>query len=140
MKLYKIKKTISIICSLIVFLCALLFLITGLQSFNADGMAKLGVIFIIPSIGALLIVVFDFLITIEKIKNGLVYSYISSLIKIGTIALFIPSTIYNYKEEIKFGISNLNFDLITIGLLVIATIPSILNIINLTNSRKSKEL
>ena len=135
MKLCKIKKTISIICSLIVFLFALLGLILGLQSIGADGWGRLGVIFIMPSIFALLIIILDFLITIEKIKRGLVYSYISSLIKIGIIVLFIPSTIYDYKYEI-----NLAFDLILIVLLMIAIIPSILNIIKLTISRKSYEL
>lgn len=137
MKLCKIKKTISIICSVIVFLFALFGLILGLQSINADGWGKLGVIFIMPSIFALLIIILDFLITIEKLKRGLVYSYISSLIKIGIIVLFIPSTIYNYKYEIKFGVSNLGFDLILIVLLMVSTIPSILNIIKLTISKKS---
>lgn len=140
MKSCKIKKTISIVCSLIVFLFALLGLITGLQSIGADGWGQLGVIFIMPSIFALLIIILDFLITIEKIKKGLVYSYISSLIKIGGIVLFIPSTIYDYKYEMKFGVSNLNFDLILIVLLIVAIIPSILNIIKLTILRKSQKL
>ena len=93
-----------------------------------------------PSIFALLIIILDFLITIEKIKKGLVYSYISSLIKIGIIVLFIPSTIYDFIYEIQFGHSNLTFDLILIVSLIVAIIPSILNIIKLTISRKSQKL
>lgn len=136
MKLLKTKKIISIICSLIVFLIALVQFKFGLQSIGADGFERLGVIFIIPSIIALLIIILDFLITIEKIKKALVYSYVSTLIKIGIIILFIPSIIYDYKYEIKYGVSNLEFYFIVIVLLVIATIPSIFNIIKLTIEKK----
>ena len=131
MKLFKIKKIISIICSLIVFLSALLGLKLGLQSIGAEGWEQLGVIFIMPCIVAMLIIILDFLITIEKIKKALVYSYISTLIKIGIIILFIPSTIYDYKYEIKYGVSNLDFELILIVALTIITIPSILNMVKL---------
>lgn len=138
MKLFKIKKIISIICSLIVFLSASLGLMLGLRSIGADGWDKLGVIFIMPSIFSLLIIILDFFITIEKIKRALVYSYFSSLIKIGIIVLFIPSTIYDYKYEIEYGVSNLRFDFTLIVLLMIATIPSVLNIMKLTTSKKSR--
>ena len=131
MKLIKIQKVISIICSALGFILSLLGLKLSLQSIGADGWGQLGVIFIIPSVFALLIIVLDFLITVGKIKKGLIYSCISSLIKIGIIILFIPSTIYDYKYELQYGVSNLDFDLILIVLLVIITIPSILNTIRL---------
>ena len=131
MKLIKIQKVISIICSTLGFILSLFGLKLSLQSIGADGWGQLGVIFIIPSVFALLIIVLDFLITVGKIKKGLIYSCISCLIKIGIIILFIPSTIYDYKYELQYGVSNLDFDLILIVLLVIITIPSILNTIRL---------
>lgn len=131
MKLCKIQKVISIICSIIGLILASYGLLMSLQSIGADGWGQLGVIFIMPSIIALTVIVFDFLITVGKIKRGLIYSCINSLIKICIIGCVIPSTIYDYKYEIKYGVSNLYFDLILIVALTIITIPSILNITKL---------
>ncbi len=139
MKLSKMQKVISIICSVLGFILSLLGLKLGFQGINADDWGQLGVIFIIPSVFALLIIVLDFLITIGKIKKGLIYSCISTLIKIGIIILFIPSTIYDFKYELQYGASNLDFDLILIVLLVIITIPSILNTIRLNFLRKNNK-
>ena len=127
----KIKRMISIICSLIGFVFSLYGLIIGLKSADADGLDQLGVIFIMPCIVALFIITLDCLITVSKSKGGLIYSYISSFIKIGIILCLIPTTIQNYKNEMKFGTSNFKFDLFLIALLAIVTIPSILNIIRL---------
>lgn len=85
---------------------------------------------------ALIIIVLDFFITVDKIKRGLIYSCISNLIKIGIIILFITSTIYDYKYEMQYGVSDLNFDLILIVFLIVITIPSILNTIKLISLRK----
>lgn len=131
MKLCKIQKVISIICSIIGLILASYGLLMSLQSIGADCWGQLGVIFIMPSIIALTVIVFDFLITVGKIKRGLIYSCINSLIKICIIGCVIPSTIYDYKYEIKYGVSNLYFDLILIVALTIITIPSILNITKL---------
>lgn len=136
MKQVKISKVISIICSIIGLNLSLQGLTIGLQSIDSDGLDLLGTIFIMPSIIALIIIIFDFLITIGKLKKGLVYSCINSIIKIGIIGCFIPSTVYDYKYEIKFGASNLKFDLIVITALIIITIPSIINIIKLKNKAK----
>ena len=138
MRLFRIQKIISVICSILGFILSLYGLIFGLQSISADGYGQLGIILIMPSIFALIIIVLDFLITIDKIKRGLIYSCISSLIKIGIIACFVPSIIYDYKYEIQYGISNLSFDLILIASLAIVTIPSILNIIKLITFRKKQ--
>lgn len=138
MRLFRIQKIISIICSILGFILSLYGLILGLQSISADDLGQLGIILIMPSIFALIIIVLDFLITIDKIKRGLIYSCISSLIKIGIIACFVPSIIYDYKYEIQYGISNLSFDLILIVSLAIVTIPSILNIIKLITFRKKQ--
>ena len=132
MKQFKISKVISIICSIIGLILSLFGLIMGLQSIGAPGWGGLGVIFIMPSVIALLVILFDFLITLDKIKKGLIYSCVNSIIKIGIIACFIPTTISDYKYGMKFGVSNLDFDIIVIALLTIVTIPSILNIIKLT--------
>ena len=93
MKLNKITKIISIICSGLGFIFSLFGLICGLQSINADGWAELGIIFILPSLIACLNIVLDFLVTIGKMKKGLIYSCISALIKIIIIILLIPYTI-----------------------------------------------
>lgn len=119
-----------------VFIFSLFGLIYGLKSFNADGFGRLGVIFIMPSVISLIIIVLDFFITIGKIKRGLIYSFIISLIKIGIIVLLIPITFHDYKYEMQYGQSNFKFDLILIISLIIVTIPSILNTINLISLRK----
>lgn len=134
------KKVISIICSIIGFVLALYGLFAGLQSIGAEGFGQLGIIFIMPSILALVIITLDFLITIDRIKKGLVYSWISTLLKIGIIALFIPSTIYDYKQEMQSNLSNLDFDLLVIGLLIVVAIPSIMNIFKLVNKKKSETI
>ena len=128
MKKFKISKIISIICSIIGLILSLLGLVAGLQSIGAPDFGGIGVIFILPSVIALLVILFDFLITLDKIKKGLIYSCINSIIKIGIIACFISTAISDYKYEIKFGVSNLNFDIIVILALTIVIIPSILNI------------
>lgn len=139
MELFKKKKVIPIFCSVLGFTFSLFGLILSLQSAGAEGWGKLGVIFIMPSVIALIIIVLDFLITIGKIKRGLIYSCISSLIKIGIIILFIPSTIYDCKYKMQYGVSNLNFDLILIVALMIVTIPSVLNAIKLISLRKNNK-
>lgn len=135
MKLYKSLKGISVICSILGFILSLYGLISGLTSIGASGFGQLGIIFIMPSIFAFIIILLDYLITIDKIKRGLIYSFISSLIKIGFIVIFIPSTLYDYKYEMQYGVSNFDFDLILIVSLLIVTIPSILNIIKLINKK-----
>ena len=136
MKQFKILKVISIICSIVGLIMSSFGLIMGLQSIGALGWDGLGVIFIMPSIIALIVILFDLLITLDNIKKGLIYSCINSIIKIGILVCFIPTTIYDYKYEMKFGASNLDFDIIVIVLLIIITIPSILNIIKLIELKK----
>lgn len=136
MKQFKISKVISIICSIIGLILSSFGLIMGLQSIGAPGWGGLGVIFIMPSVIALLIIIFDFLITLDKIKKGLIYSCINSIIKIGVMICFIPNTISEYKYEMEFGASNFEFDIIVIVALIIVTIPSILNSIKLVKVKK----
>lgn len=139
MKEVKVQRIISIICSIVGLIISLYGLLAGLESIGATGFGGLGVIYILPSIIALIIIILDLLITVDKIKKGLVYSCISSLIKIVTIICFIPSTIYNFKYEAEYGVSNLSFDLLIIFLLVIILIPSILNIIKLIKFKKNSK-
>ena len=136
MKKINISKIISIICSDIGLILASLGLIAGLQSIGAPGFGGIGMIFILPSIIALLVILFDFLITLGTVKKGLIYSCINSIIKIGIILCFIPNTISEYKYEMEFGASNFEFDIIIIVALIIVTIPSILNSIKLVNVKK----
>ncbi len=139
MKLNKITKIISIICSGLGFIFSLFGLICGLQSINADGWAELGIIFILPSLIACLNIVLDFLVTIGKMKKGLIYSCISALIKIIIIILLIPYTINEYKYQLQYNVSNFSFGLILIISLIVITIPSIINIIKLFSLRKENK-
>lgn len=135
MKQFKIQQVISIICSIIGLILSSYGLLMSLQSIGADGWGQLGVIFIIPSTIALTVIVFDFLITVGKIKGGFIYSCINSIIKICIIGYVISSIISDYKYEIQYGVSNLDFDLILIVALTIITIPSILNMVKLIKSK-----
>ncbi|MBR3362337.1 MAG: hypothetical protein IKG40_00255 [Bacilli bacterium] len=139
MKEVKNKKRISIICCLIGFVLSLFGLLVGLASLGADGLQRIGIIFIMPSIFAFIIILLDFLIAIDVIKIGLIYSWISTIIKILIIILFIPNTIYNLKYELQFGVSNFGFDLILIVLLFIITIPSVVNIIKFRSLKNEIE-
>lgn len=139
MEVFRGQKIISIICSILGFILSLYGLTVGLQSIGAYGWGQLGVIFITPSVIALIIILLDFLIAVDKIKRGLIYSCISSLIKIGIIVCIIPNIIYDYKYEVQYGASNLDFALILIGSLTIVSIPSILNIIKLITFKKNSE-
>ena len=132
MKWFIISKVISIICSIIGLILSSFGLIMGLQSIGASGWEKLGVIFIIPSVIVMLVIIFDFLITLDKIKKGLIYSCINSIIKIGIICCLLLAAISDY----KFGTSNLELYIIVIVGLIVITIPSVLNIIKLIKSKK----
>ena len=149
MKKFKISKIISIICSIIGMILSLRGLISGLQSIvagasgpgiGAEELDKLGLLFIVPSIIvsliALIMTFFDFLITIDKIKNGLPYSHVSSLLKIGVIVLLIPIIVHECVREIKFGDSYLRIVLVIIVELIIFTIPAVLNTIKLKKQKK----
>lgn len=125
----KFLKAISIICSIIGFLAAGFGLFMGVNSIGATDLNGIGVIFIMPSIIAFLIVLADFLIVIDKVRPAIAYCVVSNLVKLGIIIQFIPMTLYNYSYEKQFGVSNLKFDLTCITLLAIITIPSIYNTI-----------
>lgn len=135
MKQSKILKVISIICSIIGLILASFGLIIGLKSIGAPGWDALGVIFIMPSLISFIVILFDFLITLNKFKNGLTYSCINSIIKVLIIIYFIQNAISDYNYEMKYGVSNFKFDIIVIILLTIVTVPSILNTIKLIKSK-----
>lgn len=121
----------SVLLSIIGLVLAIFGLLLGLQSIGADGMGQLWIIFIVPSIFAFIIIAFDLLVTIGKIKRGLIYSCVSSIIKICFIIYFIPTTIYDYNYQMQYGVSNLSFDLILLVFLILVTIPSVLNVIKI---------
>ena len=125
----KFLKAISIICSIIGFLAAGFGLFMGINSIGATDLNGIGVIFIMPSVIAFLIILADFLIVIDKVRPAIAYCVVSNLVKLGIIIQFIPMTLYNYSYEKQFGVSNLKFDLTCIMLLAIITIPSIYNTI-----------
>ena len=135
MKSFKIKKIISIICCGIGFIISLYGLIVGIRSIGEYGWGE-GLIFIMLSIIALTIIILDFLISIDKKKGGLKYSFIISLIKIIMIICFIPSIIYQNKMEMQYNTLSLEFDFLFIISLIIFTIPSFLNFIKLRKSKR----
>ena len=132
----KVSKILSSICSLLSAIFAVLFLFIGLTSLNATGLGRIGIIFILPALISLVIILIDFLITIGKIKNGLFYSCLISLVKLGFIIVLMPSTIYNYNYQQQYGYSNLEFDIYLIVFLIIISIPSIINSIRLFSLRR----
>jgi hypothetical protein len=129
------KKTISIIILIIGIIYDLFGLFVGISSIGADWLSQIGILFILPSIIAFIILLFDLLITIDKIEKGYVYSWISTIFKLGIAALFIPSIIYNFKLEAQNLMSNLYFYLMIVIPLIILSIPSIFNIIKLKSKK-----
>ena len=63
----------STVFSVIGLVLAISGLLIGLQSIGADSWEQLGIIFILPSFLAFIIIVFDLLVTVGKIKRGLIY-------------------------------------------------------------------
>lgn len=131
----KTKRDISIVCDVIGFFPSLWMLMMGLYSIGDSGLGGLGVIFILPGALAVGTIAIDFLITIDTIKKGYVYSYMVTITRLGIAALFIPSLIYSIQQEMIGNMSNLGFDLVVILVLVITAIPSIFNIIKLKNKK-----
>ena len=125
------SRIISIICSVIGFGIFFYLLIVGLESINATGWDRLGVIFIGPAIIGLIIILLDFLITIRVIKKGLIYSYISSLIKIILIGICIYWLFEEYRYMKINNLSNFYDYLIIFIILILFLIPLIINIIKL---------
>ncbi len=117
----KLKK-LSIFCSILGFLSWLFYLIIGLDSRNASGWDSLGTILINPSIIALILIVIDFLITIDVIKHGYIYSYIISVLKV-------VITIITLIFLIRLTTNNFNIQFIIMVILpeVFVTIPSLIN-------------
>jgi len=118
----KLKK-LSIFCSILGLLSWLFFLKIGLDSINATGWNSFGTILINPSIIALILIVIDFLITIDVIKHGYIYSYIISVLKVVitiiTLIVLILLTTNNF---------NIQFIIMVILPEVLITIPSLINI------------
>lgn len=138
------KQQISIICSIPGIALSSLGLIISLGSIDAGGFQALGIIFILPSLLALIITMLDFLIATNKINGHytgqLIYSCFSTIVKIGVILLLIPLLIDDLKYKLNGYSSNLNFNLIVIALLIIISIPSILNITKLVSRKKRKQI
>ena len=132
------RKNISIVCCVLSFIPALWLFVVGINSIGAKGFDGLGVIFILPSAIALLTIVIDFLITTDKFKGGLIYSYIITILRLGIMIIFLQSLSYDIRLEIKGLMSNLTFDLFIIIVLIVITIPSIFNIIKIKKSYKKE--
>ena len=137
-------KKISKICSGIGLFFAVVGLIMGLTSIGAEGFDKLGVILIFPSIAAILIILQDRLIAKDKYekgvlitksnnRNGLLYSCMSTILKVIIIIIFISSAIDSYKH---YG--EAYSEIIILIIFVIITIPYVLNIIKILKNQKNQ--
>lgn len=133
---FKVLKIISIIICIFIFFIALFGLIVSIDSTNAEGMARLGALFILPSCVAIIISFFDFLISTDLLKIGITYSFISTLIKIISILFIIRPIPYEFRQASIGNLSNLNFFIVLLILLLITTIPSTTNIIKLILRKK----
>ena len=127
-------KVFSVICSILGIIISSFGLIAGLSCIGKEGFAGIGVVFIPPSAIALTILILDILVTIEYIKKGLLYSFLSSLIKILALIYILPSFIYDYTHQKH----NYTFFMIIISSLIIVTIPSVINIVTCLCSKKDK--
>lgn len=120
-------KIFSGICCIPGLLIPVYGLATGFVSITADGFGRFGVLLLIPSIYVLLTTGFDLLITVNVIKIGFLYSFVSSVLKLGITAYCIRYAILEYKEELKYGYSNFDFLIQIIVFLLIIAIPSVIN-------------
>lgn len=110
----RIIKIVSVILSVLGIVLSLQMLAMGVESTGASGLARLGVIFILPSLLFLLFSVFDLIVATSKAKGGIRYSYISTIARIVMILLFFR--IFTVEE--KFAIP-----------IILVSLPPILNII-----------
>ena len=132
----KIEKIISIIFYIFGIVLSLLGLFGGLLSLGFEGCGKFEVVLIIPSIIILIIVLLDLLSVLRVIKVGLSYSIISCLSKIGIIIFFLQKSFHEYKYQMRCGPSYYTFYLIISVLILIITIPSIINLFEFISLRK----
>lgn len=136
------KKIISIIFCVLGIIPTGFFLFIGLSSIGASGLNAIGVLAIWPSVIALTLIIFDLLIAVDVIKKGLIYSFISSLIKILFMAFISPLAMYHLRQKIinPYTPTNLWFYILIYSILIIITVPSILNIIKIISARKKAKL
>ena len=126
----KILKGFAVICCCIGILMSLLSFYAGVVSASADGFGRLGVLFVIPSLFALLVIIFDLLITANVIKIGFLYSCISSLLKLSITLRLLPYTISELREEMENGYSNFDLLFWLVTFLIIIAIPSVINTVS----------
>lgn len=131
----KNKKILAIIICVLCLLLSFLGLIMGVYSINASGFGQIGVIFILPSIFAISIITIDLLITLDVIKKGLIFSYISTLIKLGIVIFALPNLFGEIIDEMNYGFSNLLVYLFLIIPCILLIMPSVFNIKKLKKRR-----
>lgn len=136
MKFWGTSKIISVICSAIGLAISLYYLVIGLQSIGSSSWGGLGVILILPTIIALLIITLDLAITFGKIKNGLIFSCVSSAIKNFLMTFFVSRAIKDFKFQLKYGTSNFIVDILAVMSLIIVALPSVFNIIDVLSHKK----
>lgn len=127
MKQHKITKSFSILCciaGLFISVCGLIF---GIGSIGGAGMDRYNTVYIPYSIAAFLILTFDLLIAVNVIKNGFLFSCISSIIKAGMIIICLPSAIVEYVDNLESGNSIFDICVQILTSLIIMLIPSLVN-------------
>lgn len=125
--------TLSAVCCIAGLLAASLGLYAGIRSFGAEGLEKIGIIFIPRSIIAILVILADLLALV--LKRWVIWSWVSTVIKWLCIVLFIKPLFQDLLYQLQYGVSNFFFDIMVIASLLILIIPSVWNIIRLNMGR-----
>lgn len=130
MVLSKAEKIMSIICSIIGFIVSSIFLVSEITEILFGGFGVYESFVLIPfSIIVYINILRDFLISIDKSKDGLKYAYISCIIKFILILLLI--LIFIRDSQLEYGTIQLENNIIAFVLMIIITIPSAFNIMKL---------
>ncbi len=123
MKKNNIPRVISIICSVICLAATSYGLLVGLLGLSAtEWPDALNTIFLLPSLIIFPICLFDFLIATDKIKKGLVFSCVNSIIKVGIIIVIFINARYRNLSD---------FEVLAIVFFTIMSITSIINMLKL---------
>ena len=121
------KRLISIIFTILALIPTVYLFVLGLASINAPGLKGIGIIFIVPALIGIVTIILDYLININLIKKGLLYSCIVTIIRLGIIGILLPVIIV----DLDTMPSDIVLNIYIVLTLLIMAIPSIINIIKL---------
>lgn len=127
MKQHKNLKVLSIICCIIGLVISLFGLIFGINCIGTAGWYRYNAVYIPYSIATFVILIFDLLISFHVIKNGFLFSCISSILKIGFTIFCLPGVLVGSADRLESGNFYFGFEERLFVSLIIITIPSLVN-------------